>query len=117
MTRPTLAALRAHLERCDAIWNRRCRVRDMLAGRADPATGGNALYVHNWGNAAAKAVTARVEERYERRVRPILDARSDALMYLDHMANVGTTPAWARPETVAYAEAAVARRAKWLAAR
>ena len=35
-----------------------------FAAIADPATGGNSLYCHNWGNDASKAVWQRVHLRW-----------------------------------------------------
>ena len=63
-----------------------------LAIQAHPETGGLDLYVHNWGNAEAKAVWARTWARTNR-VRAIYKAAYDLAEHRQHLA-AGFQPHW-----------------------
>jgi len=48
------------------IFNKSCNLAHHFASIADPATGGNSLHVHNWGNDASKAVYDRLRTRWSK---------------------------------------------------
>lgn len=64
-----------------------------LAARADPATGGNSLLIHNWGNAAARAVKAKADARWSH-LSALLDRMYDEAEHRRHGPDF--RPLWCR---------------------
>lgn len=90
MTTPAFKALQSLLAKRGRAWRAYSVASRTIGARLDPATGGNACLIGNWGNEEARAFLRRADARW-RRYSDAVEAR-----YLDlaraHVRHGGGNP-------------------------